>query len=222
MRRLLSGLPLILAVVSLAVLGAATPSWAHSGLAPRLSDAAAVQKADAPVAMDGASRPTSLSAASQRPGIPWPVLLGGLAIAALGWRRPRRVLVFAVVLLLAVFAFEDGLHSVHHLVDRSQLNKCAVAVAAAHLNATAADDGATIDVVLPVIAALTEVSQTDPRYQLPQPRPGARASDASRLSPAVVNGAPPPRRPHLPGPSAQASDLQLERFARVILYRLVF
>jgi hypothetical protein len=163
MRRLLSGLPLILAVMSLAVLGAAAPSWAHSGLAPRLSDAAAaVQKADTPAATDGASRPTSLSVAPQRPGIPWSVLLGGLAIAAMGWRRPRRVLVFAVVLLLAVFAFEDGLHSVHHLVDRSQLNKCAVAVAAAHLNATAADDGGTVDVVLPVIAALTEVSQTDP------------------------------------------------------------
>ena len=162
MRRLLSGLPLILAVVSLAVLGAATPSWAHSGLAPRPSDAAAVQQADTRATTDEGSRPTSLSVAPQRPGIPWPVLLGGLAIAALGWRRPRRVLVFAVVLLLAVFAFEDGLHSVHHLVDRSQLNKCAVAVAAAHLNATAADDGATIDVVLPVIAALTEVSQTDP------------------------------------------------------------
>lgn len=161
MRRLLPGLPLLLAVVSLAVLGAATPSWAHNGLAPRLSDAAAVQQADARAAADGASRPITLSV-TPRPGIPWPVLFGGLAIAALGWRRPRRVLVFAVVLLLAVFAFEDGLHSVHHLVDKSQLNKCAVAGAAAHLNATPADDGATVDVVLPVLAALTEVSQTDP------------------------------------------------------------
>jgi hypothetical protein len=162
MRRLLSGLPLILAVMWLAVLGAASPSWAHDGLALPLSDSAAVQKADTPAATEGASRPLSLSVAPQRPGIPWPLLLGGLGIAALGWRRPRRVLVFAVVLLLAVFAFEDGLHSVHHLVDRAQLNKCAVAVAAAHLNATAADDGGTVDVVLPVIAALTEVSQTDP------------------------------------------------------------
>jgi hypothetical protein len=69
-RRLLSGLPLILAVVSLAVLGAATPSWAHNGLAPRLSDAAAaVQKADAPAATEGASRPTSLSVAPQRPAV---------------------------------------------------------------------------------------------------------------------------------------------------------
>src|SRR4029453_12808148 len=96
------------------------------------------------------------------PCIPWPLPPGGLAIAALGWRRPRRVLVFAVVLLLALFAFEDGLHSVHHLVDRSQLNKCAVAAGAAHLDATPADDGGTVAVVLPVIAALTEVSQTAP------------------------------------------------------------
>ena len=40
--------------------------------------------------------------------------------------------------------------------------KCAVAAAAAHLNATAADDGGTVDVILPVIAVLTEVSQSDP------------------------------------------------------------
>ena len=160
MRRLWPGLPLILVLVSLALFGVAAPSWAHTGSAAQVSDASVADAAR--VIPDQATTPSLRVAPQRRPGIPWPVLLGGLGIAALGWRRPRRVLVFAVVLLLAVFAFEDGLHSVHHLVDRSKLNKCAVAVAAAHLNATAADDGGTVDVVLPVIAALTEVSQTDP------------------------------------------------------------
>ena len=162
MRRLRPGLPLILVLVSLALLSAAAPSWAHTGSAARLSDAAVAQRANTPATPDGATPPLTLSAAPQRPGMPWSVLLGGLVIVALGWRRPRRTLVFAVVLLLAVFAFEDGRHSVHHLVDKSQLNKCAVAAAAAHLNAAAADHGGTLDVVLPVIAVLTDVSQTDP------------------------------------------------------------
>ena len=162
MSRLRPGLAVTLALVSLALLSATTPSWAHTGSAARLSDAAAAQRADAPPTSDGALRQLTLSAAPQTPGIPWPALLGALIAVVLGWRRPRRALVLAVVLLLAVFAFEDGLHSVHHLVDRSQLNKCAVAVAAAHLNATAADDGSTVDVILPVIAVLAEVSQTDP------------------------------------------------------------
>jgi len=160
MRRLWPGLPLILVLVSLALFGVAAPSWAHTGSAAEVSDASAADTTR--VVPDQAPTPFLNVAPLRRPGIPWPVLLGGLALAALGWRRPRRVLVFAVVLLLALFAYEDGLHSVHHLVDRSQLNKCAVAAAAAHLNATAADDGGTVDVVLPAIAALTEVSQTDP------------------------------------------------------------
>ncbi len=160
MRRLWPGLSLIVVLVSLALFGIAAPSWAHTGSAAPVTDASVADTTR--VVPDQAPTPFLSVAPLRRPGIPWPVLLGGLALAALGWRRPRRVLVFAVVLLLALFAYEDGLHSVHHLVDRSQLNKCAVAAAAAHLNATAADDGGTVDVVLPVIAALTEVSQTDP------------------------------------------------------------
>jgi hypothetical protein len=162
MRRLGPGLAVVLALVSLALLSAATPSWAHTGPAARLSDAAAAQMVDAPPAPDGVLRQLTLSAAPETLGIPWPALFGALIVIALGWRRPRRALIFAVVLLLAVFAFEDGLHSVHHLVDRSKLNKCAVAVAAAHLNATAVDEGGTVDVIVPVIAVLTEVGQTDP------------------------------------------------------------
>lgn len=160
MRLLRPGLPFILALAALALLGAAAPSRAHTGSDAPLSSEAVAQEADAPPVSDGIPRQFTLSAAPQTPGISWPVLLGAFVVVALGWRRPRRALVFAVVLLLAVFAFEDGLHSVHHLVDRS--TKCAVAVAAAHLNATAADDGGTVDVILPVIAVLTEVSQTDP------------------------------------------------------------
>jgi len=79
--------------------------------------------------------------------------------------------VIAIVLLLALFAFEDGIHSVHHLLDRSQA-KCAVAVAAAHLNATSADDGGVADVILPAPAVATEIAQPDPVALFPSPVQG--------------------------------------------------
>jgi len=162
MRRLRPGLALILALVSLALLSAAAPSWAHTGAAARLSNAAPAQSIDASSTWGDDRRPFALSAAPEVPGLPWLALLGVILAAALGWRRPRRAVVLAVVLLLAVFAFEDGLHSVHHLVDRSKLNKCAVAVATAHLNATAVDGGGVSNVILPVIAIATDTGQPDP------------------------------------------------------------
>lgn len=161
MHRLRPGLPLILALVSLALLSAAVPSWAHTGAAARLSKAAAVQEAEAPPISNDPLRELTLSAAPETPGLPWTALLAALIAVALGWRRPRRALVLAVVLLLAVFAFEDGVHSVHHLGDRSQLNACAVAVATAHLTATVADGGGAVHVILPVVAVPAEVSQAD-------------------------------------------------------------
>lgn len=162
MRRLRPGLPLILALVSLALLSAAAPSWAHTGSAARLSDAASDQEAGATPSSDGTLSQFTLRAAPETSGLPWPALLGVLIVVALGWRRPRRALALAVVLLLAVFVFEDGLHSVHHLADRSEAARCAIAVATAHLTATAVDGDGEVHEFLPVIAVLTKVSQTDP------------------------------------------------------------
>ena len=53
------------------------------------------------------------------------------AAVALAWRRPRRAAALALVLVLAVFAFEDGLHSVHHGLDQTQASSCPVARPAA-------------------------------------------------------------------------------------------
>jgi len=171
MRRLRPGLAVILAFVGLALLGGAAPSWAHTGLDTELS-ATPAQGADSSPATAEASKSPTLSAAPKAPGVPWLVLLGAFVAVGLGGRRPRRALIVAVVLLLVVFAFEDALHSVHHLVDKSQLNKCAVAVAAAHLNAIAADDGGVPDVILPAVAVTAEAAQADPVARFPSPVQG--------------------------------------------------
>jgi hypothetical protein len=172
MRQRQPGLPPLLVVVALLLLGAAEPAWAHSGLGARTTEVTASEPADARPISDAAPLRLTLSAAPDASGPPWPAILGVLAAVVLAWRRPRRALILAMVLLLAIFAFEDGLHSVHHLAERSKLNPCAIAVATAHLNATAVDDGATVDIVLPVFASLTEIGQTDPVTSFPSPVQG--------------------------------------------------
>src|SRR5215813_10429620 len=144
------GLLLILALAALGLLASPVSSWAHSGT-EWLSDEIVTPKADTPTSES--SSLFTLRAAPPSPGLSWPVLLGAFILVAIGRPRARRALAIAIVLLLALFAFEDGIHSVHHLLDRSQA-KCTVAVAAAHLNATAADDGGVAGVILPAPAAL--------------------------------------------------------------------
>src|SRR5262245_3824116 len=156
MRRTLSSTLPVLLVAMFVVLGAASPGWAHRELS---ADASTELLATTPDA--GVLAPT-LSAAPDLPGLPWPALLCALLAGALGWRRPRRAIALAVVLLLAVFAFEEGLHSVHHLNSQTKLVRCSVAAATAHLAATTVDSAAGHDVILPVATHTTESSQTDP------------------------------------------------------------
>ena len=170
MRWRMSGLWLLLALVSLAPLVSPVPSWAHSG-SEWLSDEIVTQNAPLSATSNSSSSFT-LTAAPEPPGLPWPVLLGALGIVAIGWPQPRRTLALAVVLLLAVFAFQEGLHSVHHLADKSPLTKCAVALAAVHLSATSADDGGVTDVILPAPALATEIGQSDPVALFPSPVQG--------------------------------------------------
>ena len=79
---------------------------------------------------------------------PIPLVLGlvaGLIFVAVSRRQPRRAFVLALVVLLAVFAVESGIHSVHHLGERSA-TACVLA-AAGHLTLCLQD-------VSPVVAAL--------------------------------------------------------------------
>ena len=68
--------------------------------------------------------------------IPWHLVALLLGVAVLGARRPRRAVGLALILLLAVFAFESGVHSVHHLSDPSRAEHCGVASASQHMSGT--------------------------------------------------------------------------------------
>jgi len=86
-----------------------------------------------------------------------------------GGPRPPAVGRLAIVALigsLGVFAFADGLHSVHHLPDQDAASRCAIAAASTNMM------GVTVDLVplsrppLPRLARLHEFAPTAP---MPQP-----------------------------------------------------
>ena len=130
-----------LALAILALVGTGEPVWAHTRPSTQI------------VAEPDAAQPgLALSAAPEAPGLPWPLLLAALAAMGLGWRRPRRAVAFALILLLAVFAYEGGLHSVHHGADVKQMARCPVGAAAVHLSATPVACVASVDVVPPIVA----------------------------------------------------------------------
>jgi hypothetical protein len=162
MRRLVPGLALLLVALTFVSLGVATSAWAHSEHAAALSTAGDARHGDLASVTTGDVAALTLSAAPDVPAFPWPLLVAALIAVALGWRRPRRAIALAIVLLLAVLCFEDGLHSVHHLTGQAKPVRCAIATATAHLTATAVDSVATTDIVLPVVPVAIEIAQTDP------------------------------------------------------------
>ena len=125
---------LLLALLVAASLAAPGPASAHVLRA----EAPAGSAAPAPVVETG---PVSIGPAAPTPPPLWPLLLvlalAGLALARLG---PARTLRLALVVLLAVFTVETGVHSVHHLADRHAATHCVVSLASAHVQ------GASVDV----------------------------------------------------------------------------
>jgi len=112
---------------------AATPAWAHVR-APRV----AVAEAPVPIV---ASAPESISAAAPEVGVPWLalLLLGAVVLAAVG--RHRRLAGLTLVAILAVLAFETGVHSTHHLGRADDATHCPVASLSVQLSADLVDVG---------------------------------------------------------------------------------
>jgi hypothetical protein len=171
-----SGIAAIVPVLALVVVALAGSAWAHigapsaplphdatvavatsidhipaaaSGLTPTdtpgLSPAAIVDARD--YAPAGVPAATGAPAASW---FPWMLLFAALSGAALAWLRPRRALVLALVLVLGVFAYETGLHSVHHGLHGNP-GRCPVAAASLHVAAVTVDAPSTV-AVTPLVA----------------------------------------------------------------------
>jgi MYXO-CTERM domain-containing protein len=111
-------------------IGAATTAETSTGRSQSRSDLVADQDA----AGRGAQEQRAWFSTAPDQGVP---VHGAVALAALvlgvAVRQSRRAVALALILLLALFAFETGFHSVHHAPDSPEADACAFASAAAHL-----------------------------------------------------------------------------------------
>jgi hypothetical protein len=107
-----------------------------AGAVPALAHAPASRPASPRTLAVGTEGPSAAGAA--RP-LAIPGALVGLAAAlalALATRRPRRAVAGLALVALVAFAFEGGLHSVHHLDDDLGASQCAAASASTQLAGT--------------------------------------------------------------------------------------
>ena len=164
------GVALITASLAvLAVLAITVPAGAHSASPSAAEVLRGIQPA---VASASADPVTSVG--------PSAVLLAAIVLGAIGItlgvasarRHPRRVLVLVLGLLLAIFVFEDGLHSVHHGFDPKQSSECAIAAASAHLSAVSIDGVVEAAVVLIAAAPAVEADPAAPPTRLLEPHQG--------------------------------------------------
>jgi hypothetical protein len=167
-RRLLVLLMVLVATSTL--LGSATTALAHVRSAPVTPAVAQEPVPPVPSSVTASPAPDVApgGAATRISPIPTPsstapvwaalllALLAGVTLVA-----PRRVLIVALVLVLAVIAVEEGVHSVHHLADQRAASHCAVAAASAHVQ------GAAVPLAVPAVWIPTPIatvvaSESDP------------------------------------------------------------
>jgi len=166
-----------------ALLVPAAPATAHES-APLRAPVTAAPEITAPVAAipAAASSPDTSEpppVTSEPAGLtPW-IVAGALALGGLALRRsPRRAVLIGLMLLLAVFAFEDALHSVHHGLDPKQAQTCTIAAASGHVSGVAVDGAIEASTILVAIGQAVEPDLTPlPLHRL--------APDQGRAPPAL-------------------------------------
>jgi len=133
-------------LAAVALLAATGPAMAHSS-APLIEPVRPT--AEAPILPVSPSPVPAVAAPADSSGFtPW-IEAGALVLTGAALRRrPRRILVLCLALLLTLFAFENALHSVHHGLDPKQVDACTIAAASAHLSAVAVDAIVETSIVL--------------------------------------------------------------------------
>jgi hypothetical protein len=171
MRR--AALPIALFVI-VAVLTFGGPAWAHNRSSVDVTPAAPAKSATAPVV----SSPLEiLGAGTPEPSLPWAALLLLGAVAAAAISRQRRLVAITLVAIVALLAFESGVHSTHHLGKPDDAAHCAVAWMSAQLSADVVD----VTVEAPALAPQTIA----PALASPVLAERAIAPDAGRAPPAL-------------------------------------
>ena len=163
-----------------ALLVPAAPATAHES-APLAAPETAAPAVSTPETAAPSMVPTdaAATATSEPLGLtPW-IVAGALVLGGLALRgNARRAVLVGLALLLAVFAFEDSLHSVHHGFDPKQAQTCTIAAASGHVSGVAVDGVIEASVVLVALGQALEPG--------PDPVPLRRLSpDQGRAPPAL-------------------------------------
>jgi hypothetical protein len=100
----------------------------------------------------GPAAPLSTLTASPAPGVLSGLAgIGALLVALVTWRSRRRAVVVILMGLLAILAYEDGLHSVHHGNAPRAAGSCPFLAVSAHAVGIEAE---TSDLAIPTLVAL--------------------------------------------------------------------
>jgi hypothetical protein len=177
MLRLRAVAPITVLLAVLAVLSVTVPAGAHTAL-PAAAEVLRTPSVDVRPTVD--TVPVDTGALASPVGLS-SLLLVAIAlgiIAAVGLsiegarRHPRQALVLALGLLLAIFAFENGVHSVHHGFDAKQYDECTIAAASAHLSAISVDGVLETSVVLIAIDRTADFDPAAPPTRQLEPDQG--------------------------------------------------
>jgi uncharacterized membrane protein (GlpM family) len=137
-------MPVVL--LTLVLCGLVLPVSAHPGLGSN-----GLASAPIPVSA-GSAAPLSALTASPAPGVlPGLACIGALLVALVTWRSRRRPVAVILMGLLAILAYEDGLHSVHHGTAPGAAGSCPVLAVSAHVVGIEAE---TSDVAIPTLVPL--------------------------------------------------------------------
>jgi hypothetical protein len=163
----------LLGLLTLVLCGLALPVSAHPGLGGN-----GTPSEPTPVNAGPAAPLSTLTSSSSPGGLPGLACVGALLVALVTWRVRRRAVALSLMLLLVVFAYEDGLHSVHHGLTPLAAHSCPTLAVSAHVVGTEAE---TSDFTIPTLVALEAalpIAWQVPADHVPRPDQG-RAPPAS-------------------------------------------
>jgi hypothetical protein len=131
----------VVVLLAAVLVGAGVPviAWAHPGVPPTI--APVVPASPSPASPDVVAERAWTSAGRAAAHV-LALLVVGIALVGpltARHRRGRRLVLVGICLVLVLVGFEGALHSVHHLGDLQQADRCPVASGADHVSAVDLD-----------------------------------------------------------------------------------
>jgi hypothetical protein len=149
------------------------PVSAHPGL-----ESSGMASEPIPVSAGPTAPLATLTASPAPAGLPGLVCIGAVLVALVTWRGRRRAVALSLMLLLAILAYEDGLHSVHHGPAPQAAHSCPILTVSAHAVGTEVETSGLDTPTLLSLGPALPIAVRVPTDPVPRPDQG-RAPPAS-------------------------------------------